>query len=35
ITLARKVMEESPHVLLVGRGAERFAAEMGMLPGET
>src|SRR4051812_43935871 len=30
ITLARKVMEELPHVLLVGRGAERFAAEMGM-----
>ena len=30
ITLARKVMEELPHVLLVGPGAERFAAEMGM-----
>jgi beta-aspartyl-peptidase (threonine type) len=29
ITLARKVMEETPHVLLVGRGAERFAAEIG------
>ena len=29
ITLARRVMERSPHVLLVGRGAERFAAEMG------
>ena len=34
ITLARKVMDESPHVLLVGRGAERFAAEMGMQPAE-
>lgn len=34
ITLARKVMEELPHVLLVGRGAERFAAEMGMVPAE-
>lgn len=32
ITLARKVMEETPHVLLVGRGAERFAAELGMIP---
>jgi len=30
ITLARKVMEELPHVMLVGPGAERFAAEMGM-----
>ncbi len=30
ISIARKVMEElSPHVLLVGSGAERFAAEMG------
>ena len=28
ISLARKVMEESPHVLLVGDGAERFAREM-------
>lgn len=34
ITLARKVMEELPHVLLVGRGAERFAAEMGMNPAD-
>ncbi len=34
ITLARKVMERSPHVLLVGRGAERFAAEMGMTPAD-
>jgi len=30
ITLARAVMEKSPHVLLAGRGAERFAAELGM-----
>lgn len=30
ITLARRVMEQSPHVLLVGRGAERFAAELGI-----
>jgi beta-aspartyl-peptidase (threonine type) len=29
ITLARRVMEQTPHVLLVGRGAECFAAEMG------
>jgi beta-aspartyl-peptidase (threonine type) len=34
ITLARRVMEELPHVLLVGRGAERFAAELGMEPAE-
>ncbi len=32
ITLARRVMEQLPHVLLVGRGAERFAAELGMQP---
>lgn len=30
ITVARKVMEELPHVLLVGDGAARFAAEMGL-----
>jgi len=29
ISLARKVMEELPHVLLAGAGAERFANEMG------
>jgi beta-aspartyl-peptidase (threonine type) len=29
ISLARKVMDELPHVLLVGGGAERFAREMG------
>jgi len=28
ISVARRVMEELPHVLLVGAGAERFAAEM-------
>ena len=32
ISLARKVMEESPHVLLAGRGAERFAAELAWVP---
>lgn len=32
IILARRVMEELPHVLLVGRGAERFAAELGSAP---
>ena len=30
ITLARRVMERSPHVLLVADGAERFAREIGM-----
>ncbi len=29
ISVARKVMEELPHVLLAGAGAERFAREMG------
>ncbi|MBE3519392.1 MAG: N(4)-(beta-N-acetylglucosaminyl)-L-asparaginase [Firmicutes bacterium] len=29
ISIARKVMEELPHVMLVGEGAERFAREMG------
>jgi beta-aspartyl-peptidase (threonine type) len=29
ISVARKVMDNLPHVFLVGRGAERFAAEMG------
>lgn len=29
ISLARKVMEETPHVLLVGEGADRFARAMG------
>jgi beta-aspartyl-peptidase (threonine type) len=30
ILLARKVMEESEHVMLAGRGAEQFAAEKGL-----
>ncbi len=30
ISLARLVMEKSPHVLLAGAGAERFADEMGV-----
>lgn len=34
ITLARQVMEQLPHVLLVGRGAERFAAELGETPAD-
>jgi beta-aspartyl-peptidase (threonine type) len=29
ISIARKVVETLPHVMLVGAGAERFAAEMG------
>ena len=29
ISVARKVMDNLPHVFLVGRGGERFAAEMG------
>lgn len=29
ISIARKVMEELPHVMLVGAGAERFARELG------
>ena len=30
ITLARAVMEQSPHVMLVGPGADKFAAEHGL-----
>src|ERR1700730_2335299 len=30
ITLARRVMDQTPHVFLVADGAERFAQEMGM-----
>ncbi len=30
ISLARRVMEDLPHVMLVGEGAARFAAELGM-----
>ena len=29
ISVARKVMEETPHVMLAGRGAEQFAYEIG------
>ncbi|MCU0493310.1 MAG: N(4)-(beta-N-acetylglucosaminyl)-L-asparaginase [Chloroflexaceae bacterium] len=32
LSVARRVMEELPHVLLVGEGAARFAAEIGMQP---
>ncbi len=32
ISIARRVMEELPHVFLVGPGAERFAKEMGFEP---
>ncbi|HET8524459.1 MAG TPA: N(4)-(beta-N-acetylglucosaminyl)-L-asparaginase, partial [Thermomicrobiales bacterium] len=32
IELARKVMEDLPHVLIVGAGADRFAAEVGLPP---
>jgi beta-aspartyl-peptidase (threonine type) len=36
ITIARAVLEHLPqHVMLVGDGAERFAADMGIPPGET
>jgi beta-aspartyl-peptidase (threonine type) len=34
ISLARAVMDELPHVLLIGRGAERFAGEMGQKPAD-
>ncbi|MFZ8836745.1 MAG: isoaspartyl peptidase/L-asparaginase family protein [Flavobacteriales bacterium] len=30
ISLARKVMEETPHVMLAGAGAEQYARELGM-----
>ena len=30
VSLARKIMEESEHILLVGDGAERFAAQHGL-----
>lgn len=32
ISVARMVMEKTPHVMLVGEGAERFAIEQGMQP---
>jgi beta-aspartyl-peptidase (threonine type) len=34
ICLARRVMSDLPHVLLVGRGAEQFAAELGQPPAQ-
>ncbi len=34
VELARMVMEELPHSLIVGDGAKRFASEMGKLPVE-
>ncbi len=33
ISIARQVMERLPHILLVGAGAERFAAEIAAEPG--
>ena len=30
LTLARKVMEDTPHVMLAGAGAEQYAKELGM-----
>lgn len=30
VTLARRIMEATPHALIVGRGAERLAAEWGL-----
>jgi L-asparaginase / beta-aspartyl-peptidase len=30
VTLARAIMEKTPHVLLVGEGAERYAADAGL-----
>lgn len=32
ISIARKVMEQSPHVMLAGQGADDFAAAMGFTP---
>jgi len=34
VSIARRVMEELPHVFLVGEGAERFAREVGFAPTE-
>jgi isoaspartyl peptidase/L-asparaginase-like protein (Ntn-hydrolase superfamily) len=31
ISVARKIMETTPHVMMVGRGAEQFAASIGFL----
>jgi beta-aspartyl-peptidase (threonine type) len=32
VRLARRVLEDTPHVFLAGGGAERFAAEIGFVP---
>lgn len=32
ISVARKVMEDTPHVILAGKGAEKFAIEQGFQP---
>ncbi len=32
VSVARKVMEETPHVMLVGEGAEKFAISKGFIP---
>ncbi|NNM23276.1 MAG: N(4)-(beta-N-acetylglucosaminyl)-L-asparaginase [Flavobacteriaceae bacterium] len=32
ISVARKVMEETPHVILAGKGAEQFAISQGFIP---
>jgi L-asparaginase / beta-aspartyl-peptidase len=32
VELARRVLENSPHVMLVGAGAEEFALQQGMIP---
>lgn len=34
VSVARKVMEETPHVILAGKGAEQFAYEMGFQKGD-
>ncbi len=34
ISVARKVMEETPHVMLAGKGAEQFAYAMGFKPAD-
>ena len=34
VTLARLVMEKTPHVMLAGDGAERFAASQGIAPAD-
>jgi beta-aspartyl-peptidase (threonine type) len=34
ISVARKILDEAPHVILVGQGAELFASVMGCEPGD-